>query len=191
MPNLPLSSPWLTANPTAAQIRTLADKNNLLKIEWAVVRGFHRGVSENIRDTIDLGFFEWMQHKRYNYLKVLPREYITNVKTQHCPLNVNKIVELKAHCNKGWESNENLGRSPKQLNKEQASPQLDGVTIDNDNKFSHYLRKLYCSGTFTDEMAIECNNTPTADQTYANAIIFFDKKKDDMDKVFRLTGNTK
>ena len=81
MPNLPLSSPWLTANPTAAQIRTLTDEKNLLKKDWAVVRGFHRGVSENIRDTIDLGFFEWMQHKRYNYLKVLPQEYITNLKT--------------------------------------------------------------------------------------------------------------
>ena len=49
---------------------------------------------------------------------------------------------------------------------------------------------MYRSGTFTDETVIEWNNTPTADQTYANAIIFFKKKKDGMDKVCRLTGNT-
>ena len=30
-----------------------------------------------------------------------------------------------------------------------------------------------------------------ADQTYANAIIFFKKNKYGTDKVFRLTGNTK
>ena len=38
---------------------------------------------------------------------------------------------------------------------------------------------------------IEWNNNPTEDQTYANAIIFLEKKKYGMDKVFRFTGNTK
>ena len=55
----------------------------------------------------------------------------------HCLLEVNEITELKAHYNKGWESDENLRQLPKRLNKEQASLQLDGVTIDNDDKFSH------------------------------------------------------
>ena len=104
---------------------------------------------------------------------------------------MNEIAELKVHYNRGWEFNENLRRFPKRLNKEQASIQLDRVIIKNDEKFSHYLRELYCSGTFTEETVIEWNNKPAADQTYANAIIFFEKKKYGMDKVCRLTGNTK
>ena len=91
-----------------------------------------------------------------------------------------KIVELKANYNREWESDENLRRFPKQFNEEQASLQLDNITINNDNKFSHYLHKLYRSSTFTDESMIEWNNKVTADQTYANAIIFFEKKKDGM-----------
>ena len=155
VPIQPIRSPLLLANPTAAQIRTLADKNNLLKIDWEVVRGFRRGVSKKIRDTLDLEFFELLQYARYNYLKVLPQKYITNLKMKHSLINVNTIAELKAHYNRGWEYDENLIQSPKRLNKEQASLQLDGITINKDDKFSHYLRELYRSGTFTDETMIE------------------------------------
>ena len=103
---------------------------------------------------------------------------------------MNKIAELKSHYSIGWKSNENLRRFPKRLDEEQSSLQLYGVTIDNDEKFIHYLRKLYRSGTFTDETDMEWNNIPTADQMYANAIILFEKKKDGMGKVCRITGNT-
>ena len=58
VPTQPLSIPYLPDNPTAAQIRTLTDKNNLLKRDWAVLRGFCRGVSKNIRDALDLEFFQ-------------------------------------------------------------------------------------------------------------------------------------
>ena len=114
----PLGSPSLTANPSAAQICTLTDENNLLKKYWAVVRGFRRGVSKNIRNALYLEFFESLQHSRYNYLKVLPREYITNLKTNHFPIDVNKVAELKEHYNRGWECDENLRRFPKRLNEE-------------------------------------------------------------------------
>ena len=62
----------LPANPIVAQIRTLTDKNNLQKRDWDGVRVFCRGVSKNIRDAVDLEFFESLQHAKYNYLKVLP-----------------------------------------------------------------------------------------------------------------------
>ena len=72
VPTQPLSSPSLPANPTEDQIRTLMDEKKLLKRDWAMVRGFHRGVIKNIRDELDLEFFESLHHARYNYLKVLP-----------------------------------------------------------------------------------------------------------------------
>ena len=104
---------------------------------------------------------------------------------------MNEIVELKAHYNRGWKSDENLRRLPKRLNEEQSSLQLDGVIIGNDEKFSQYLSKLYRSGTFNDETVIAWNNKPTEYQTYANAIILFETKKDGMYKVCQLTGNKK
>ena len=57
----------------------------------------------------------------YNYLKVLPQEYTTNLESTHYLLDVKKISELKTHYNRGWESNENLRQFPKRLNEEQDS----------------------------------------------------------------------
>ena len=102
MPTQPLRSPSLPTNQKAAQIRTLTDKNNLLKRYWDVVRGFCRGVSENICNTLYLYFFKSLQHARYTYLKVLPIEYITNIEMKYCLLDVKEIAELKAHYNRGW-----------------------------------------------------------------------------------------
>ena len=92
VPTQPINIPPLPANPTAAHICTHTDKNNLLKGDWYVVRGFRRSVGENIRSALDLEFFKSLKHARYNYLKVLPREYILDLETNQCPLNVNEIV---------------------------------------------------------------------------------------------------
>ena len=98
---------------------------------------------------------------------------------------------MKAKYNRGWEYDKNLRKFQKRLNKKQASLQLDGVTINNSDKLGHYLHKLYHRGTFTDETVIKWNNKPTADKTYANVIILFEKKKYAIDKVCRITVNTK
>ena len=42
-PVQPATLPVLPPNPTAAQIRQLTDKNNLLKQDWTMVQGFRRG----------------------------------------------------------------------------------------------------------------------------------------------------
>ena len=73
VPTQPLSSPSLPANPTEDQIRTLMDEKKLLKRDWAMVRGFRRGVSKNIHDALDLEFCELLQQTRYNYMKFLPQ----------------------------------------------------------------------------------------------------------------------
>ena len=79
-------------------------------------RGFRRGVSKNIHNALDMEFFESLQYARYNYLKVLPREYITKLDKNHCLLEVKKIAELKAHYNRRWKSDENLRQFPKKIN---------------------------------------------------------------------------
>ena len=57
VPTQPISRPWIPINPATAQIRTITDEKTLLNRDWDVVRGFRRGVSENICDALDLEFF--------------------------------------------------------------------------------------------------------------------------------------
>ena len=86
-PVQPPNSPVMPANPTAAQIRAATDSNNLEKRDWAVVQGFCRGVGDNIRDALDLEFYAALEHNTYEYLNVLPRQYIVHLETHFCPLD--------------------------------------------------------------------------------------------------------
>lgn len=105
-PAQPPNSPVLPANPTTAQIRAATDLNNLEKRDWAVVQGFCRGVGENIRNALDLEFCAALEHNTYEYLNVLPCQYIVHLETNFCPLDAQAIADLKSHYNRGIEQSE-------------------------------------------------------------------------------------
>ena len=68
---------------------------------------------------------------------------------------------------------------------------LDGITIDRSDKFDSYLQEIYASRMFSTEVITQWNKKPQVDQTYANATVFFEAAKKDMDKIDRLMGNYK
>ena len=75
-PAQPANTPaYPNNNPSASQIKTAADANNLEKRDWAVVCGFRRGVGKNIRDALDLEFYSALENDDYGYLNVPPRQY--------------------------------------------------------------------------------------------------------------------
>ena len=64
------------------------------------------------------------------------------------------------------------------------------MAISNDEKFRHFIKQMYNSGKFTQDMIMEWIGKPPADQTYANARTFFQGKLTGMGNAARLTGNT-
>ena len=181
----------LGANATVPKIRAATDPNILLRRDHSVVKGFRQACNENIMDALDLEYYQGLRHSSYKYINIPPREFITNLETNFCSLDVNAVAKMKAHCYRGWETNEPLVQFPKQLKEDQARFALDSVTITIDDVFDHYLRELYASGGFSDETVIEWNDKNPLEQTFHNAIIFYENKKKGMDKVTRLTGNTR
>ena len=101
-----------------------------------MVKGFRRACNENIMDTLDLEYYQGLQHSSYKYIKIRPREFITNIETNFCLLDVNAVAKMKAHYYRGWETNEPLVQFTKRLKEEQASLALDGVTITIDDEIS-------------------------------------------------------
>ena len=189
-PVQPANSPVMPAAPTAAQIRQLTDDNNLLKRDWAVVCGFRRGVGANMRDALDLEFYSALEHATYGYLNVTPREYIVNLETNHCPLDVTAIEELKDHYYRGKQPDERLSKFATRLDVEQARLAIDGIVIPNDDKFQHYLSEIYKSGIFTLEAITQWTERAPDEQTYANARTFFEGKQRGMETVQRITGGS-
>ena len=189
-PAQPPNSPVVPANATAAQIRFATDLNNLLKRDWAVVQGFCRGVGENIRDALDLEFHAALEHNTYEFLNVLPRQYIVHLETNFCPLDAQAIADLKSNYNRGMEQNEQLLKFGTRLDQEQDNLAVDGVIITNDDKFNHYLTEIYNGGIFSTEAITQWTETPAVNQTYANARTFFETKLQSMKTVQRLTAKS-
>ena len=142
-------------------------------------------------NALDLEFFQGLRPLTYKYVKVLQRAFFVNLKTKLCPLDVNAKAQLKKLYFRGWEQGEKLVWFPLRLDEEQYSLAINGITIEDDEKYESYLREIYKSRGFSNEVITEWNKKPAVDQTYANATPFFKAENEDMDQIDRLIGNEK
>ena len=156
----PTNSSVLPQVPTAIQIWQLTDENDLLKQDWAMLQGYRRGVSNNFRDALDLEFYSVLEHADYGYIDVLPREYIVHLETDHCPMDVSAIEDVKAQYYRGKGTDKRLSKFATRLNEEQTRLAADGVVIPEPDKFQHYLSEIYKSGMFTVEAIIQWTEKP-------------------------------
>ena len=54
--------------------------NDLLNHDWAVVTGFRKGTSENLRDAFDLRNYDQLKQPIFRYKQIQPRQYFTHLK---------------------------------------------------------------------------------------------------------------
>ena len=193
-PTIPPNSPTLPARPTPEQIRDAKAANDLLKRDWAVVAGFRRGVGELIREALDSEYYDDLEHGRFGYDQVTPRQYIEHLEDEHCPLDEQAKKQAREHYFRGWERNktprpEGLKKFGKRLDEEQEALGLDGITISNADKQEHYLVQIYQSGVYPTTTIRDWKKKPSADQTYANAKTYFQEETRGLTEVQRLMGD--
>ena len=63
-------------------------------------------------------------------------------------------LRVKKRYFRGWDQGELLVRFPLRLDKEQVSLALDGIIIDNDDKYECYLQEIYKSRVFTNAVVM-------------------------------------
>ena len=124
MPTRPPNNAVVASGASQHATREARDANDVLKRDWAVIRGFCRGASELIRRTLDSEFYEDLEHVVYGYDDVLPREFIEHLEEEHCPLDERATKEARDHYFRGWERNktpmpEGLKKFRKRLDEEQ------------------------------------------------------------------------
>ena len=118
------------------------------------------GVSANFRDALDLEFYSALEHADYGYIHVLPREYIDHLETDHCPMGVSAIDDIKVNYYRGKGMDKRLSKFATRLDEEQDRLAVDGVVIPDPDKFQHYLSEIYKSGIFTTEAITQWTKNP-------------------------------
>ena len=101
-----------------------------------------KGMSENIRDALDLEYYEDLEHVDHGYKNVKPTDYINHLETEHCRCDEQAVKDCREHFFRGWQRSsrssgtktENLIKFAKRLDKEQALLSRDEIVIANEEK---------------------------------------------------------
>ena len=191
-PTEPGNNPALPGNASGLQIRIADGNHERRQKDWARVCGFVRGMGENVQDALDQRYWSGLDDQDYGFLNVWPEDYINHLVTRFCPLDSQAIDEVKEEYKRGWDNanGDLIAKFGDRLDQEQTAFTRDGVAISNDEKYRHYVKEMYKSGQFTQDMIMEWIAKPAAEQTYANARTFYEGKTQNMESAARLTGNT-
>ena len=98
----------IAANTTQHQTRVLTAANNLLYQDWAVVAGFRKVTSENIRDALEDQYFDQLKQQIFRYKRIQPIQYFKHLKAHWVFLNEKQIDKLTKKFKRGWESVEHI-----------------------------------------------------------------------------------
>ena len=191
-PNTP---PDLANNAGNQAVRLAVADNEAKKRDYAIIQGFIKGTRDNIKDALDLEYYEDLEHVEHGYDNVTPLDFITHLETEHCPCDKQAVKECRDHYFRGWQRNngaktENLIKFAKRLDEEQAALQRNGIIIANEEKKQHYLLQCYKSGVFPHSVLREWKRRPEGDQTYTQAKAFFQAEEKSMRDIERIMGNT-
>ena len=89
--------PTVIVGAIPAQICTWNMNNDLERRDWLVGKSFKRAVDKNVRDTLDLQYYEQIKQLTSVFKKCLFRDYIVHLKSHWCRLDVKTIESLKQH----------------------------------------------------------------------------------------------
>ena len=172
-------------------IQVLNVENDLLKHDWAVVKGFRWAINENICDVLDRCYHNQLKHFVLHYKNVLPRRYFTHLKDRWVILDERMTDQLKKNYYRGWDENdEHLTAFALRLDEEQAKLLSNGITITNIDKCQHYMLQIWNSGQFNKQIMIEWFIKPAGDKLYPQAVIFFNLKMKNSQQYEAASGNS-
>ena len=95
-PEQPPNVPNYPAEADEDERRDLRAALDIRRRDYAVVQGFIKGFSENLRDACDEKTYQDLKHPRFGYDDVWPGQFLEEVK-RHYPLGVQAIKDAKDH----------------------------------------------------------------------------------------------
>ena len=96
----------ILATTTAHRTALLRAENDLLKHDWVIVKGFNSALSANIQDALDSRYYNQLKHCILHYQNVIPRQYITHLKTVWVVMDKRIRDELTKNFYPGWNDQE-------------------------------------------------------------------------------------
>jgi hypothetical protein len=135
--------PANVAGGTAAVIRTWESTNDLERQNYATFNQFKSAICENIRDALDLQYYEQIKEVTFGFKRRTFRSYIEHLEAHWCILNYKIVKSLKQNWKRDWEAEEHITGYSRRLDQEQASLLRDNIVIPDADKLHQYILQMY------------------------------------------------
>ena len=186
----PIRHAGIHGTTTAHRAALLTAENDVERHDWAIIKGFRRAISSNIRDALDLRYHNQLKHRVLHYRNVHPRQYIAHLKTVWVILDERIKDELTKNFYRGWnDTEEHITGFARRLDDEQAKLASDGLEISTVDKLQHYMLQMWNCSLFDQQTMTAWTIKPNAEKTYDNAVDFFNKKVSNLEAYEAASGN--
>ena len=182
--------PPAVAGGTAAVIRAWESTNDLDRRNFAIFKGFKTAICENIRDALDLQYYEQIREVTFGFKRRTFRSYIEHLEAHWCILDCKTIESLKQNWKRDWGAEEHITGYSRRLDQEQVTLARDNILISDADKLHQYILQMYKCNYFDQPMMTEWEKKAIVDKTYANAVIFFNDKMASIEKYQENSGNS-
>ena len=103
---------------------------------------------KNIRDALDLTFYEQHHDDTLGYSQITVREYLDHLANKWCKLNATVKKKMKDHFYRDWAEDEHITAYGARVTTEHGELEENGITIDENNVVEHYVLQMYRRGDF-------------------------------------------
>ena len=140
---------------------------------YTVIEGTREGICANIRDALDMQYYEQLEDTDLGYSEISIKDYLDHLTTQWCKLNTKAIQEMKDRQFRGWDKDEHITAFGRRLTREQHELRRQNVTIMDSDKLQHYLEQIYVSNIFDRRELTDWEKKPKKDKTYTHVLQYF------------------
>ena len=120
---------------TVAERAQYTAENDEFKEWFSMAKGFKRGSTENVWDTLDEAYYRQLKHVRFGYRRVNPRSYFTHLESHWCKLDTATIKNTKVAFRTSRGEDEHVPEIKARGDRNQAELDDIGITIRDVDKF--------------------------------------------------------
>jgi len=161
---------------TQVRVKVLQERTIVSKRDWAVVKGFRKGVCDNMRECLQARYYEQLYEPVFKYKRLTPRDYISHLESKWVILDELQIEEMTKNYKRGWETDEHFTTFAYRLDREQAALLKDSIIISDADKKQHMMVEVWARDLFDRAVMIKWNDRTPAQKSYAHAVTYFTKE---------------
>ena len=112
------------------------------RTSWYTRRGALKAVCHNIREVLDVKYYEQLEDELMGYKEVSIRNYFEHLDAYWCKMNTKTVQKMTAEFYEPWDQQMHITKFAKRLDRHQAYLATAGIEITDESKLQFYIEQM-------------------------------------------------